>query len=152
MRWGIGVSVIVGLLLGTNAKAQPTEDPSFSLLLGTGAQLLKQLMCAKKGGDCPRPSTAAELLTECESANESRRAFCRGTLAVMANEGKQLPEWRCVPQAVWRTDEQFRILFVREAHRKPEAIHYPAPEFLYYTIAKAFPCPPAFVPAERSVR
>jgi hypothetical protein len=56
-------------------------------------------------------------------------------------DGEDIPEWLCVPKATFQDDEQLRQLFIREANRMPEVLHRPARQFLFYAVAKAFPCP-----------
>lgn len=104
--------------------------------------LEKQGSCAKhpKHDSC-KPTTAAKLLMRCDSADPENVAYCLGSLMGLSSEPEALIELQCVPREVWRNPEQLRRLFVREANRTPEVLHLPARQLLYYSVAKAFPCP-----------
>lgn len=130
------VSLVVAVLIATSTHAGGMWDKVQEAL--DAQKFCKTNPSAEK---C-QPTTAAQLLPRCDSGPDSEeRAYCYGALAAMAARARSLPEWRCVPQAVFRHPEQFRALFAREAHRMPELLHRPAEDLMGYAVAKAFPCP-----------
>lgn len=97
--------------------------------------------CAKNSKhDSCKPTTAAKLLMRCDSADPENVAYCLGSLMGLSSEPEALVELQCVPHEVWRNPEQLRRLFIRD-NRMPEILHLPARQLLYYSVAKAFPCP-----------
>jgi len=99
----------------------------------------RRLFCSKNPNDSAcRETSAALLLIDCASSDQLDNARCGGRLDAMAFDGRALPEWSCAPKDMH--PEQLRLLFVREAHRLPEMLHQPARTFLFYAVAKAFPC------------
>jgi hypothetical protein len=91
--------------------------------------------------DSCRPMAAYALLLLCQGQTPEGLGHCHGALRAYALEGKDLDAWLCVPTDTLQDFEQLRRLFIREAARMPEVLHRPARLLLYYSVAKAFPCP-----------
>jgi hypothetical protein len=99
--------------------------------------------CAKNPNDdrC-KPMAAYALALLCQGGTPESLRHCQGALDSYALQGRDLDLWLCVPNGTVQDFEQLRQLFIREAARMPEALHRQARLLLYYSVAKAFPCPP----------
>ena len=99
--------------------------------------------CTKNPNDdnCKPIAAYALLLLLCQGHTPENLGHCHSALDAHASEGKNFDAWLCVPKDTLRDSEQLRRLFIREAARMPEVLHRPARLLLYYSVARAFPCP-----------
>jgi hypothetical protein len=103
----------------------------------------KRAFCAKNPErvECREERASARLL-RCERNDPGSLGGCHAAIIADLGRGlREVPELRCVPEAVLDDPEQLRRLFIREANRNPEVLHLPARNLLYYAVVKAFPCP-----------
>ena len=141
--WTVATMVLTLLLVAAHrhAAAEGMWDKIERALKEGDEQ--HRAFCAKNPSDdnC-EPIAAYALLLLCQGHAPESLGRCHGALDAYASEGRDIDAWLCVPKDTLKDSEQLRRLYINEAARMPEVLHRPARLLLYYSVAKAFPCPP----------
>lgn len=141
------ITVALTLLIATGhgrAVAESTWD-KIERAFKEGDQQHRAFCAKKPHDDSCKPMAAYALLLLCQGDTPESLRHCQGALDAYALQGRDLDLWLCVPKGTLQDSEQLRQLFIREAAQMPGVLHRPARLLLYYSVAKAFPCPPPHI-------